>query len=150
MRHRFHSICPYFAMFPETFVEKHLCLAPTDGVILDPFSGRWTTVFQTLLSGRTGLGIDTNPLAACISRAKADAPVEMEVTSRIEEIESKFKPVEEHLLHDPFFVACFHRETSVIPSFFKLGVSALRVRSQVAKVCHADVFPRAKRRSGLG
>lgn len=24
MRHRFHSICPYFAMFPETFVEKHL------------------------------------------------------------------------------------------------------------------------------
>ena len=21
MRHRFHSICPYFAMFPETFVE---------------------------------------------------------------------------------------------------------------------------------
>jgi len=39
---------------------------------------------------------------------------------------------------------------SVIPSFFKLGVSALRVRSQVAKVCHADVFPRAKRRSGLG
>lgn len=111
MRHRFHSICPYFAMFPETFVEKHLCLAPTDGVILDPFSGRGTTVFQTLLSGRTGLGIDTNPLAACISRAKADAPVEMEVTSRIEEIESKFKPVEEHLLHDPFFVACFHRET---------------------------------------
>ena len=24
MRHRFHSLCPNFAMFPEQFVQKHL------------------------------------------------------------------------------------------------------------------------------
>ena len=28
MRHRFHSICPHCAMFPETFVEKHLAASP--------------------------------------------------------------------------------------------------------------------------
>ncbi len=37
MRHRFHSICPYFAMFPETFVEKHLAASPHDGVVLGAF-----------------------------------------------------------------------------------------------------------------
>ncbi|MYA91624.1 MAG: site-specific DNA-methyltransferase, partial [Synechococcus sp. SB0663_bin_10] len=46
MRHRFHAICPYFAMFPEAFVKGHLAASPHRGVVFDPFCGRGTTVFQ--------------------------------------------------------------------------------------------------------
>jgi len=39
-RHRFHSICPYFAMFPETFVRRNvLAWSKRDDVILDRFWG---------------------------------------------------------------------------------------------------------------
>ncbi len=74
-RHRFHSICPYFAMFPESFVRRNiLAWSKRDDVILDPFSGRGTTVFESLLNGRKGLGCDTNPVAVCLSKAKVDPP----------------------------------------------------------------------------
>lgn len=111
MRHRFHSICPYFAMFPESFADKHLCLAAPDAVVLDPFSGRGTTVFQALLTGRTGLGVDVNPVAVCVSRAKASPPTAAEIRARIDELESAFQPADSDLLEDEFFKACFARTT---------------------------------------
>ena len=49
MRHRFRSICPYFAMFPESFVKARLSAGPHAGVVFDPFCGRGTTAFQALL-----------------------------------------------------------------------------------------------------
>jgi hypothetical protein len=36
--------------------------------------GRGTTVLESLLNDRKGLGCDTNPVAFCLSKAKADAP----------------------------------------------------------------------------
>lgn len=58
MRHRFHSTCPYFAMFPETFVEKHLAATTFAGVVFDPFCGRGTTVFESLVRDRAAAGCD--------------------------------------------------------------------------------------------
>src|SRR5580658_4354553 len=87
-RHRFHSICPYFAMFPEAFVRRNLLAWSKRGdVVLDPFSGRGTTVFESLLNGRRGLGCDTNPVAVCLSKAKADPPTLGEVTDRLAVLE---------------------------------------------------------------
>src|SRR5215467_7101418 len=87
-RHRFHSICPYFAMFPEAFVRRNLLAwSKRDDVICDPFSGRGTTVFESLLNGRKGIGCDINPVAFCLSRAKADAPVREEVMARLDDLE---------------------------------------------------------------
>ena len=74
MRHRFHSICPYFAMFPESFVKARLASSPHDGVVFDPFCGRGTTVFQALLQGREAAGCDVHPVAVCVSGAKATPP----------------------------------------------------------------------------
>ena len=91
MRHRFHSICPYFAMFPETFVEKHLAASPHEGVVFDPFCGRGTTVFQALLQGRDAAGSDLNPVAVCISGAKCDPPERSEARSRLEEMHVEFR-----------------------------------------------------------
>ncbi|MCH7571668.1 MAG: hypothetical protein IH891_02000 [Planctomycetes bacterium] len=83
-RHRFHSICPYFAMFPEGFVRKHIYAYTVRGdVVFDPFSGRGTTVLESLLQGRVGIGTDLNPVAICLSNAKADPPRVDSVLSRL-------------------------------------------------------------------
>src|SRR5580700_3181437 len=89
-RHRFHSICPYFAMFPESFVRRNvLAWSKRDDLIFDPFSGRGTTVLEGLLNGRKGLGCDTNPVAVCLSQAKADPPQFEELCDRLALLENK-------------------------------------------------------------
>src|SRR4051812_48678740 len=91
-RHRFHSICPYFAMFPESFVRRNvLAWSKRDDLILDPFSGRGTTVFESLLNGRKGLGCDTNPVAVCLSKAKVDPPSLAAVLERLDALERTSK-----------------------------------------------------------
>ena len=89
MRHRFHSLCPYFAMFPEAFVEKHLAATKFDGVVFDPFCGRGTTVFESLIRGRQGAGCDINPVAACVAGAKCDPPTCSEVQERLFALENE-------------------------------------------------------------
>lgn len=113
MRHPLHSICPYFAMFPEDFVEKHVLAwtAPGD-VVFDPFCGRGTTVFQSLLMSRTAAGMDVNPVAACVAGAKADPPTLIEILQRIDVLEARF--LRRKTLKAPptaFFSACFHPST---------------------------------------
>ena len=114
MRHRFHSICPYFAMFPETFVEKHLAASRFDGVVFDPFCGRGTAVFESLIRGRQAAGCDIHPVAACVSGAKCDSPTWLEVISRLGELENAC--LESHIRCDmgeleEFFSLCFAPHT---------------------------------------
>ena len=89
MRHRFHSICPYFAMFPESFVEKHVAASKFDGVVFDPFCGRGTTVFESLIRGRDAAGCDIHPVAACVTGAKCDSPSWLAVIQRLSELEAE-------------------------------------------------------------
>ena len=114
MRHRFHSICPYFAMFPETFVEKHLAATPHDGVVFDPYCGRGTTIFQALLQGRRAAGCDLSPVAVCISGAKGDPPTYSDATARLDELRQGFAEPQDGEWQGAigsFFDLCFHRET---------------------------------------
>ena len=114
MRHRFHSICPYFAMFPESFVKARLTASPHDGVVFDPFCGRGTTVFQALLQGREAAGCDIHPVAVCLSGAKAIPPSAAQARERVQELEADFQEPD-----DPgwqgkiqeFFELCYHPET---------------------------------------
>ncbi len=112
MRHRFHAICPYFAMFPESFVLKHLIWSKPGDLVLDPFSGRGTTVFESLLNGRQAIGCDTNSVAVCLSNAKANPPSRNQALDRLKEIESMpVKDVVDPVWDDPFFASCFHPDT---------------------------------------
>ena len=115
MRHRFHSFCPYFAMFPETFVEKWVdkLVRPSE-VVLDPFCGRGTSAFQSILMGRSAVACDVNPVAYCVTRAKTNAPSIAALRRRITIIEKEYRP--SALNHEVkalpnFFRAAFHRET---------------------------------------
>lgn len=111
MRHRFHALCPYFAMFPEHFVEKHLVYSRPGDVVLDPFSGRGTTPFQSLLQGRVALASDLSPVAYCVSKAKVSGLEKAEVAARLSELEEAYNAPTEGIPDDGFFRACFHETT---------------------------------------
>ena len=91
MRHRFHAICPYFAMFPENFAERWIVeLSKPGQFVLDPFCGRGTTPFQAMLLGRNAVACDTNNVAFCLTRAKTNAPTLDEVLERIQKLEDGY------------------------------------------------------------
>jgi hypothetical protein len=98
-------------MFPELFVRKQLVWTKPGDLVFDPFSGRGTTVFESLLHQREAFGCDVNPVAVCISNAKADPPSHKEVLSRLEEIQGFRTYDDKSLSVDEFFSACFHRHT---------------------------------------
>ena len=113
-RHRFHSICPYFAMFPEAFVRRNVQAWSRPGdLICDPFMGRGTTILESLLNGRKAIGCDTNPVAYCVSRAKAVPPDLDDVMARLKALELQFAGFSSHAAEasDDFFNLCFHEST---------------------------------------
>ena len=118
MRNRLHSICPYFAMFPEEFARNHIeNLTDKGDLVLDPFSGRGTTLLQALLMERNALAADINPVAYCITGAKAQAPILATVLAEIGKLELQFiESKKSGLLREleklpPFFARAFHRST---------------------------------------
>ena len=91
MRHRFHSLCPYFATFPESFAETWIDRLTRKGeFVLDPFSGRGTTAFQALLMGRKAVACDVNDVAFCLTHAKTHAPSLRSLRRRIAQLEADF------------------------------------------------------------
>jgi hypothetical protein len=111
-RHPFHSLCPYFAMFPEQFVAEQLLKYTKLGdLVFDPFCGRGTTVFESLLQGRRAVGSDINSVAACIAGAKADAPTLEEALRRINELEVEYDPGLSWAAPSDFFLACYSEKT---------------------------------------
>jgi DNA methylase len=113
MRHPLHSICPYFAMFPEDFVTKQLLAYTSRGdTVFDPFCGRGTTVFESLLNGRNASGVDINPVAACIAGAKSHAPQIHSVEKRLDQLKEASTAAPHQVVPEgDFFGSCFHAET---------------------------------------
>ncbi len=97
-------------MFPEDFVAGHLDRSEPGDWVFDPFSGRGTTVFESLRHYRKAAGCDVNPVAVCLSNAKANAPAEEDVVQRIAEL-SALDPQRGPEHEDEFFTACFHERT---------------------------------------
>ncbi|HPK38206.1 MAG TPA: DNA methyltransferase, partial [Kiritimatiellia bacterium] len=65
------GICPYFTMFPLEFPYRVLRQhAGSGGKVLDPFCGRGTSLYAARMLGMPAYGIDSNPVAVAISRAK--------------------------------------------------------------------------------
>ncbi|KPL09196.1 hypothetical protein AMJ85_07040 [candidate division BRC1 bacterium SM23_51] len=87
--HAFHAMCSYMAMFPPRlphyFIEKFT--RPGD-VVLDPFCGRGTTPLQACVAGRIGIGVDLNPLAHVLTRAKVEAPPLAHLQARLRALEN--------------------------------------------------------------
>lgn len=97
MRHRFHALCPYFAMFPESFAEYWINrLTKPDETVLDPFSGRGTTALTALLCGRNAIASDVNDVAVCLTRAKTSPPSLSRLRARLSRLRKEFSPRDWH------------------------------------------------------
>ncbi len=115
MRHRFHAICPYFAMFPESFAEHWIeRLTKPDEVVLDPFSGRGTTAICALLMGRRAIACDVNDVAFCLTRAKTCAPSFSALKARLTRLAAGFDAAKwcaQARKSPEFFRYAFHNRT---------------------------------------
>lgn len=75
-----HGIHPYPAKFiPELPREIIAECTKERNVVLDPFCGSGTTLLEACVAGRKSIGIDSNPIAVLISRAKTTALTEDEL-----------------------------------------------------------------------
>jgi len=120
MRHRFHALCPYFAMFPESFAEKWIRRLSKPGeTVLDPFCGRGTAPFQALLMGRRAVACDVNPVAYCVTRAKTNAPSIAAVRRRLTAFERKFE------------ATAWDDVAGMLPTFFRHAYSPLTLKQLV-------------------
>jgi hypothetical protein len=98
-------------MFPESFVQKYLVWSKRDEHVFDPFSGRGTTLFESLLNGRDAAACDVNPVAVCISRAKSDPPTKDALLGRISQLADAFQSKTKERSLPAFFYHCFHKDS---------------------------------------
>lgn len=92
--HRFHALCPYFAMFPPKFAREQILTYTKRGeLVLDPFSGRGTTALEAILNGRRAIGLDINPVAALVAQAKVQGPTLKTMLHRLAELEADWKTI---------------------------------------------------------
>jgi DNA modification methylase len=92
MNNNLHSLCSYMAMFPPSVPHFFINKYSSEGdVILDPFSGRGTTVLEACFMNREAIGNDKNPLAYLLTKAKANVPQKGRILSRINKLEKKYR-----------------------------------------------------------
>ncbi len=93
MRNRFHSLCPYFAMFPDSFATEWIERLTRPGeTVLDPFCGRGTTALSATLAGRHCISCDVNDVAYCLTKAKTNPPSLKGLQGRLSVLEKQFAP----------------------------------------------------------
>ena len=84
---RWAGVGPYYAMFPGTFADRVIERYTTPGdVVLDPFSGRGTSVFSAAVLGRRGIGVEINPVGWVYSQAKLRPAAQDCVVERLMQI----------------------------------------------------------------
>jgi hypothetical protein len=147
-------------MFPPGFVERYVLAFTNPGdIVFDPFSGRGTTIFESLLLGREAFGLDINPVAACVSAAKADPPARSSLLNRIEDLRAKCSdggPVDSP--NTEFFRACYAQstlrqvvflrnslkwKTSKVDRFIAaMALGCLHGESHKSKNCFSNRMPR--------
>jgi DNA modification methylase len=86
--HSLHYIVPYQACFapqiPEFFIKN---FSNEGDVVLDPFCGRGTTVFEANQQNRIGMGVDVSPLALEIAKSKLKNVTYEQVKERLNQID---------------------------------------------------------------
>lgn len=90
-----HGMCSYLAMFPPSLPNYFIKQLTNHGEkVLDPFSGRGTTVLEACLNGRVGIGNDLSPLAQVLTEAKVNLPNKEQVELRLKELRNNFKDID--------------------------------------------------------
>lgn len=84
---RWAGIGPYYAMFPNEFAFDVISrfTKPNDW-ILDPFAGRFSSIYAATSQGRNGIGIEINPVGWVYGQSKLHPAPQEDVEYRLKEI----------------------------------------------------------------
>lgn len=107
---RWAGLGPYYAMFPVDFAfDVVRTYSGLGDAVLDPFAGRASSVYAAAASGRTGYGIEINPVGWLYGRVKLHPASKQRVLVRIKEIADIAQDVDDPTLDalPPFFRACY-------------------------------------------
>jgi SAM-dependent methyltransferase len=89
--HSMHTMCSYQGMFPARLAHYFIDTYSDPGnTILDPFCGRGTTVLESRIGQRPCIGIDLNPLAFVLSRAKGQPPTWESALQAVQDLEADY------------------------------------------------------------
>ncbi|MGA1872839.1 MAG: DNA methyltransferase, partial [Thermoplasmatota archaeon] len=77
---------------PRFFIER---FSKKGDTVLDPFSGRGTTIIEAALLGRNVISNDVNPLSTILCRPRLEPPTLREVKGRLSSIDLSGENVEE-------------------------------------------------------
>lgn len=100
---------PYYAMFPLSFALNTINRYSDKGdIILDPFAGRFTSIYSGAVLNRRGIGIEINPVGWLFGNAKMHPASEEEVLLRLKDIYNKRVYYKQKALNMPeFYHYCF-------------------------------------------
>lgn len=76
--HSVHGIYPYRGKIAALDAEQILSQMPQGSVVLDPFCGSGTIVYEGLKFGHHTIGIDANPIAVALSKGKINIPIDLD------------------------------------------------------------------------
>jgi len=96
-------------MFPVNFADDVVTRYTAVGdAVLDPFAGRCTAVFSAASRGRSGLGVEINPVGWIYGKTKLGAAAESDVNDRLMQIGRHAGMYDSEARHLPlFFRHCF-------------------------------------------
>lgn len=107
---RLNAICPYYTMFPLEFPLQVLRDAAEGDAVMDPFCGRGTTLYAARLLGLPASGIDANPVAVALARAKLATATSAGVARRCRDLLGNgYEP--EEVPTGEFWQRCFASQT---------------------------------------
>jgi hypothetical protein len=86
-----HSMCSYLGAFPAPLANYFIQYFSNEGdIVMDPFSGRGTTLLESRILNRKPIATDLNPIAIALTEAKNATITREQIFSRIDELERKY------------------------------------------------------------
>ncbi len=83
--HSIHGIYPYRGKMSSLDAAHVISQLPHDAVLLDPFCGTGTVVYEAQVRGMRAIGVDNNPLACIIARGKTEPLIVEETLEHLEQ-----------------------------------------------------------------
>jgi hypothetical protein len=109
---RWAGVGPYYAMFPARFAHRVIQKYTSKGdTVLDPFSGRGTSIFCAAVTERHGIGIEINPVGWIYGATKLAPTERWRAEQRVDDIgrrAHRFRAAAKSM--PPFFHACFSHD----------------------------------------
>lgn len=145
--HSLHTLCARTASFPPRLVHYFISRYTSPGArILDPYSGKGTTVLQACLTGRKGIGNDVCPDAYVLTAAKARPPKRAALLRYMKEVKRRMEECSEPELENERIRIYYSKKTLdqilVLRRITKEDETAAREKNNVSSLTSA-IFTRA-------